>query len=253
MRLRILPGNPCARLFLLTGCLLAACVPLTLTPQPPITSTARTAIVEETATPYGGDVFTSLPPENQTAEVSALMTRQALIETITPEAPTPGAPPTLTPAPIVTGIFSDTTGPRFPGFFAMNHWQNVVNGERVIVYAGVRMDETLATPITSKGLLLVIVDASDYSNRSVVEYETEGELGKLMITAADGYRLTIVSESGETLYFDVPTRQFVDSPTATVTAPTATLLPLATPTLQPLPSGYPQMTVSPQVQSTASP
>lgn len=240
-------------LFLVMGCFLTACIPLALSPQSPIVNTLETPIIGETATPYGGDIFTDLPPEKQTAEVSLLMTRQALIDTITPELPTPGVPPTLTPAPIVTGIFPDSTGPRIPDFFAINHWQNIVNGERVLVYAGARVDMALATPITNKGLLLVIVDAIDYSNRSIVEYETEGELGPLMITVADGYRLTITNENGVMLYFDVPTRQFVDSLTATVTAPTVTPLPLATPTVQPLPSGYPQFTVSPQTQSPANP
>lgn len=216
--------------------------------QTPLGLVTTTAELGLTATAGNGTEFPVDSPEfRQTYEAAEFQTREALIQTITPEAPPTGRPPTDTPAPFIPGIY-DTPYALFgapQAYATSNRWQDIVNGERTYVYAGARNDTSGATPDITQGLVVVQVYSTDLSNESIVEYEAPGATGMLTITAATGFRLVLTSQSGTTLYFDVPTRQFVDGLTATVTAPTATPLPPITPTAiaptgYPPPSGYPQ-------------
>lgn len=220
----------------------------------PLLPASQTAIGTAFATPGGDLEFpTDYPPEKQTYEVAVLRTQQALMLTITPEPPPTGRPPTNTPSPFIPGIYDTSIAPfGVPQAYAMaNRWQDIVNGERTIAYAGARKDTSGATPIITQGLIVVAVYSTDLINRSIMEYEAPGETGILRITSVDGYRLTLSTQIGATLYFDVPTRQFVDSLTATITAPTTTPMPTSILTAvpptgyPPPPSEYPQTTLTP--------
>lgn len=219
--------------------------------------------------PLGGTALptTSLSPTvsfehwRETAEAAAMQTQFAVIETITVSPPPTGRPPTRTPAPFAIGIFEVSYGPGVPQVYAMSTlWKGIVNGQRTLVYAGARVDTSGPTPDTSQGLVVVQVYSTDLTNKSTVEYEAPGATGILTITVAIDYRLTLMAENGSTLYFDVPSRQFVDGLTATVTAPTATPLPPANPTpvlptgYPPPSGGYPQSSVTaPPVQTQEAP
>lgn len=214
---------------------------------------ATTALTSSTTSADDFEFPTDYPPEKQTYEVAVMQTQQALVLTITPEPPPSGRPPTNTPSPFIAGVYDTSVAPfGVPRAYAMaNRWQDVVNGERTIAYAGARKDTSGATPIINKGLIVVVVYSIDLSNRSIVEYEAPGETGILRITSVDGYRLSLTAQNGATLYFDIPTRQFVDALTATVIAPTVTPMPTSVPTsapptgYPPPPFGYPQPTLAP--------
>jgi hypothetical protein len=99
---------------------------------------------------------------------------------------------------------------------------------------------TLDTLPITQGIVAIEVYSTDLSHYLVTEYKAPGETGILRIIEVTGYRLTLVGQNGETLYFDVPTRQFVEGLEVTLTAPTATHLPPVTPTpTWSLPTGYP--------------
>ena len=186
-----------------------------------------------------------------TAEAGPVETQLAESKFITASPPPTGRPPTNTPAPFPTGIL-DVSDPPFPhdSYVISTKWLNIVNGERTIVFSGARRDSSGATPVIGRGLIVVQVYSSDLSQKDSVEYEAAGATGVLTIVAATDYRLTLTGAHGTTLFFDVPSRQFIESPIVTVTAPTVTSLPLAAPTSTPLPTGYPNQTPSPDVTVT---
>jgi hypothetical protein len=132
-----------------------------------------------------------------------------------------------------------------------NWWINIVNGEETTVFVGARRDNPGVTQDASQGVVLVRVYSRDGKNYSLKFYNAPVEnTGVLTITAEAGYRLTIQAESGAMLYFDVPTRQFVDSLIATVTVPTVTPFPTVLPTFltprpRPTPFTNPAATLSP--------
>lgn len=152
--------------------------------------------------------------------------------------PPTGPPPTNTPAPFLTRIFEISNGPfGDPHAYPMSAvWKEIVNGERTLVYIGGFGDYGYvyaATPPVIQGVVVVEVSSEDLSNSSWVKYVAPGATGALRIVFTDGYRLKLVDERGEMFYLDVLTRQFVDSLTATVTAPTVTPLPPITSTTAP--------------------
>lgn len=101
---------------------------------------------------------------------------------------------------------------------------------RILIFAGARRDTSGATPDMTHGLVVVQVYSLDLSNKVTARYDASGNTGMLQIIATTGNQLTQVGQHGERLYFDVPTRQFVDGQTVTVTAPTMTPLPPITAT-----------------------
>jgi hypothetical protein len=167
----------------------------------------------------------------QTAIVAKWLTKHSPVRGITP--PPTGRPPTLTPAPFLPGIY-ETSLASFgvPQAYAMTtRWQDIVNGERTVVYAGARKDTSGALPVIKQGLIAVAVYSSDLSNWSLTEIEAPGETGILTIQAVSNeYRLTLTAQDGTPLYFDVPTRRFVASLTEAKIGPTVTRLPPIMPT-----------------------
>lgn len=212
--------------------LVAGCQPIALTGGAPTTSTA---IVTSTA-----QATVSFEETQQTAEASIIQTQLALVETITPIAPPTGIPATSTRAPFVPGIYEISYAPfGVPQAQVItSQWRDIVNGQRTYVYAGARKDLSGATPDTSKGLIGLVVYSADLSNSVVAEYEAPGTPGILTITGVNNYTLMLSATDGSTLYFDVPSREFLDSPAETPTAPTATPIAPISPTPAP-PTGYP--------------
>jgi len=209
--------------------------------SPAIPASAIPASVTPQTTLYPAIPFlTFLPPVKQTFAVAGEQTRQADMLTATLSfTPFTIVPPqyTYAPEPLVTGIFNNQTAPSpIKDFTIYNLWQNMVNGERVAVYAGFKQDHS--------GRILVSTVTADKSNRVYQTYDPPPGVGRLQVIAAEGDRLTLQDDQGNVLYFDVPTRQFVASLTGTVTSPTATQLPTWIPPTPAPPStavstGYP--------------
>lgn len=207
---------------------------------PPATAGTMTTLPDNTATSG-----TSFESTRETAEAALMQTQLALFETVTPNPPPTGIPPTSTLETFIPGITGMSYAPYVNPQSAVitSQWREIVNGQRCYVYAGAHRDTSGATPDTSQGLIIVDEYSEDLSNHLTTLYDAPGTTGVLQITRANGYRLTIVGLSGEILYFDVLTRQFVDGMTVTSTAPTITPLPSITPTAipstpYPLPEGY---------------
>lgn len=188
--------------------------------------------------------LTGLPPEKQTAEVAVALTNQALVAETTPASPPILA--TYTAAPFQSGIFPNSTGPIVPTFASSSQWQGMIQGEEVVVYAGAKKDPTLATPILPIGAVYVVVRAVTLQLRNEAEYDAPNETGALTVVAEDNLRLTLRGDRGVTLYFDIPSRQFIDSLDSEAPGPTAT--PLMRGDLDSVPTGY----LGPMV-GTASP
>jgi hypothetical protein len=190
----------------------------------------------------------TMPPRIATSEAIYEQTMQAFRLTITPATTTPGIPPTPTLAPFIPGIYNSKAAPEPSANHTMtNWWQDLVNGERVQVFAGALQDNTIYPPGPAQGVVVVNTVAIDVINSTLQEYDAPSGTGVLTITAVSGSRLTLQSDNGGTLYFDVPTRQFVDSLSTTSAAPTATLLPTILPDIEaPSPTAapypYPQQT-----------
>lgn len=193
--------------------------PVPATPSP---------FLEESPFPTGD------PPAWQTYDAGIEQTN-TYFETLHPETNTPGPrptrPATLTPQPFIPGIYE--VQPPIPAMEASmtNMWQGIVNEERVWVYAGAVKDHPGMGPEASQGVVFVETASTDFHN-----YDRQYHIapitdtGVLTIIAETGYRLTLQAERGQVLYFDVPTRQFVDSLESTIDAPTATPLITIDPT-----------------------
>ena len=146
-----------------------------------------------------------------------------------------------------TGIFDDLSGPLSRLFRPGNHWQGYVNGEWLRVFAGVHVDDSTSPPYKETGSIYVIVRSQDLLSYRESEYELSDVLGGLEIEAETNQRLTLLSVDGDIYYFDVPTRQYVDSASEEVNEPTATAIPPATsPVLAVTPPAY----VGPQDSAT---
>lgn len=136
------------------------------------------------------------------------------------------APPTIEPLPFPTGIFEGGGDAFYSGDVTiLNYWQNMVNGEPVQVFAGSLYNDS--------GQGLVIVLSSSPAGR----FYTPTKAGAVQITGESGLRLTLISTGGITFYFDIPSRQFVDSLEVTV-MPVPTEPYISTPAPTP-PSPYP--------------
>jgi hypothetical protein len=189
-----------------------------------------TRTIGVTSTEESTPAPTYLKQWRETAAAAVMQTQFAMIKTITPNPPPTGRPPTNTPAPFLTGIFEISNGPfGDPHAYPMSAvWAEVVNGERTLVYIGGHGDYGYvyaATPAVIQGVVVVEVSSEDLSNSSWVKYVAPGATSALRIVSTDGYRLKLADKRGDMFYFDVLTRQFVDSLNATVTAPTITPLP----------------------------
>ncbi len=139
---------------------------------------------------------------------------------VTPESLPGGLPPTYTPKPVTTGIFDDSYG-RFVGLTDIcsptNHWVGVVNNEVLEIYAGGCGDLITGTPMPKRGVL-VIVGGSGREEW----LESPAGIGVMTILNWDGARLQLGDQSGQVLYFDIPTRTYLLQANITSRAPTVT-------------------------------
>jgi len=197
-----------------------------------------TRTIGVTSTEESTPAPTYLEQWKETAQAALMSTHFALIRTITPNPPPTGRPPTNTPAPFLTGIFEISNGPfGDPHAYPMSAvWAEVVNGERTLIYiGGFGYSGYMYAPTSAvvQGVVVVEVSSEDLSNSSWVQYMAPGATGVLRVVSTDGYRLKLIDKRGELFYFDVLTRQFVNSLNATVTASTITPLPPITSTIAP--------------------
>lgn len=213
---------------------------------------------EESASPTS-----QLPPEKATIEQMGLETQEAAAQTpywIATVWPSPTLGPTSTPDLSYVPhreagagiIISDTASVPGWSLAVYNVWYEIPKG--IQVFAGVTDDPT-------QGAIAVLTPYTDIFEPEV--YLTPLKAGMIQVTDAQGERLVLSSLDGGTIfYFDVPSRQFVDSLTApnppTVTPmPTFTpspTLPLYTPAASDTPPPYPVLSATPDVtQSVPNP
>jgi hypothetical protein len=141
--------------------------------------------------------------ERVEGKVQAWETMIAVCENITPAVETPKTTPKLvqeTPQPFPTGIFEGQPGAYYHAFDAKieNHWQGIINGNRVIVFAGSWVNDP------SQGFISVET-ASNKGPAVWGYYPSNTKAGALRILGVSGSRLIIQQANGQQiLYFDVP-------------------------------------------------
>ena len=216
---------------------------------------------------------TSSPPVPTNTLVSTMLPDKFIQETQTQQAhlltPSPGPgtlkPPVPTIVPQATAFLPDPSdtplgaGALFTGsgpfssqsFYLESQWYEDVDAGNRRIFVGVgSIGLAGASKPTDQGV--VFVAEAKWVDGNVVflegakgEYQTAQAAGSLHITDASGARLVLESSKGTVFYFDVPSRQFVDSlnatPPPTVTEPPdPTSIPTyAPPTQGPLPTAYP--------------
>lgn len=187
---------------------------------------------------------TDFPIDKRLLEQQIEQTRiAALAGTLPPTGAKEGPPtPIATEAPWPLGVVEDGESPFSASFVFTNRWQGVVDNQRMIAYAGYAKSDPL------QGIILLWEGAFDPSNSVDTVYFSPAKDGALQIVAEDNLRLTLKTANDQLLYFDIPSRQFVDSLTATP-PPTITKLPSPPPTE--LPTAYPSI-ATPETAPTAS-
>jgi len=128
----------------------------------------------------------------------------------------------ITPAPFVTGIFEGQPGTYFHAFEAKieNHWKGIVNGNRVIVFAGAWVKDQ------SQGFIAVQT-APENGKPIWGYYPSAVKSGALRIVDAKDSRLIIQPANDNiVLFFDVPALSFVNSLDEVVIPSTPTEIPV---------------------------
>jgi hypothetical protein len=192
--------------------------------------------------------YADLPPEKRTIAIRIEQERQTALKETPSGLITKVIPPPPTPLPIdvqLGGIARRAAGAGtivesgqapFPSYYLfLNKWYEIANGKVIQVFAGAqRSDPLQGGKYLDKpwpGLVIVSVSAPDFKTffpKEGGEYRTPLRVGPVNVTDAVGERLVLVSDSGTTFYFDVPTRQFV--PSLIGAAPTLTSTSMPTPT-----------------------
>jgi hypothetical protein len=201
------------------------------------------------------------------ATIQAAIQQTAAAVPFTPPVPGSLATATQDTRPMPTPNFPEATPagagvivfhPPIPGNWgrvAINMWVELSTD--LVVYAG-------GTDDPAQGAVFVLLPGENIDHPET--YLTPLTVGLIQVVDAQNERIVLKSLVGDnTFYFDVPTRQFVDSLSVTSVAPTVTPLPTeaATPTMEmptnaPPPTAYPiaspsEATPAPTSQSTASP
>ena len=161
-----------------------------------------------------------------TREAIRIQQLTALPSTLTAMPPRTFVPPTFEfKGQRETGIIQYPSVPFSTSMYRItNAWQDLVNGEYVLVFVGTRASDP------EQGVVIVMVDPPHLTG----VYETPTRSGAISITDVAGLRLVIQSSStGEIYYFDVPAQKFVSSLDEVV--PTATTIPTRTATITPPP------------------
>lgn len=103
----------------------------------------------------------------------------------------------LPPRP--AGILEDEPAPFHSfEFMLSNQWQGTISGQWVHVFAGADGQDA------SQGLIFLMIEKTDM----LLRLPTEVKEGAVRILAEENLRLTLQTEAGTLLYFDIPARQF---------------------------------------------
>ena len=142
------------------------------------------------------------------------------------------APPEVnTPVYLPTGIYNDQRVKISASLLfidAQNAWYGIGDGYSFALYAGALQSDP------DQGVLILDMVSSEGGGYS--QYVTSSKHGALRIVSdTQNNRFTLIAADGTLFYFDLPTRQFVNS--LTEIAPTVTPSPL--PTLSPTSSPRP--------------
>ena len=220
-----------------------------------------TPAAADTATPANTLATGGSPTSDMDAKYQ-ILTQEAVDRAILLLTPSPGVgteKPTLNVTPDLgttsearrpagAGTIISGSPPLFPSIayqISADKWVEVKQGTTIEVFAGARRNPTDWQDI-SQGLVIVMEEGS---TTQTDEYETTTKSGPVYIVDAMGERLILQTQDGTSLYFDVPSRQFVEGLSVTVTPAPNTATPVV-PSSTPAPSAYP---VSSEELATAQP
>ncbi len=111
--------------------------------------------------------------------------------------------PTASDAEFQSGIFEGAGGMIHAWEGSMvNHWQDSVDGEFVLVSAGVSAEDT------TQGLVMVVRVSADRGSYIRNFYPTPTKSGEVKVTGAEGTDLILQAADGSQITFDVLTNQF---------------------------------------------
>lgn len=164
----------------------------------------------------------ALPPDRQ-----AFLDRQATEIAAAPQGPpvTKGPPVAILAADVPptpeSGIRDIQISPfRAQEALIANRWQGTVAGTFVVVYAG------RLTTSPDQGLVAVSVGTPGTPAFSLQQYPTPARVGSVRIIAESGSLLTLVSDNGTSVTFDVGTRMFTQGTPTRSPLPTQRLPPM---------------------------
>ena len=160
----------------------------------------------------------ALPPEKQAIEDRYTQDRSAGQEN--PAIPNPNAPPPYPDIPqqYQIGIFDCRGGEcASQGHFFINFWQDMLNGELFTVNAGGLLDASRSRLMNGSDPGIVFVEIHNINYDPLVF--TPINSGPVRITSARNLQLGLVSTSGTTFVFDVPSGTFVQTITTPDTIP----------------------------------
>jgi hypothetical protein len=157
----------------------------------------------------GGDK--PLPPAKQRVldQQAAARASARVVPHVDLGPPPPSTLPARVPGIVSTGL---NEGPFPPGEFTVsNVWTGPFAGVWYLVYAGEALNPSTGDPVGG-GIriysLPIDPNAADQSLRFVGAFAAPGSPGKLTIATASGNVLTLSTDSGSTLRFDLATNTF---------------------------------------------
>ncbi len=113
------------------------------------------------------------------------------------------AAPAASDAAFQSGIFEGAGGMIHSWEGSMvNHWQDSVGGEYVLVSAGVSADDS------TQGLVMVVRVSADRESYTRNFYQTPAKSGEVKVTGVNGTDLILQAADGSQITFDVLTNQF---------------------------------------------
>jgi len=103
-----------------------------------------------------------------------------------------------------SGIFPGDGGLFHDGQAVIaNHWQSLVGGDYLQVYAGVKSKNS------ALGVVVVMVTSANRMQTQAQVYQAPPDTGPLEIIGANGLVLKLQAGNGRLLDFDLRTRQFI--------------------------------------------
>lgn len=149
------------------------------------------------------------------------------ISVVTPVPPLPDLPTTtIFPTKIEQGDFSTFIHSNLFNDNIESVWSGQIMNQNIYVFSGAEDVDPM------QGVLDIQVMARSTYPQTWVRYLSPVRSGSLRIQSIDGYRLTLTTKSGVTIYFDVASQSFISSLDA-VSPVTKTPMPNITPTSWP--------------------